>query len=83
MSQLTIMSKLSAFTYYARNKKGLSQSELAQKLDSKGINNNYISRLENGNLEGISLPVLAKLLDALDSDLDFKYNEKEDDGKEE
>lgn len=78
MSQLKIMTKLGAFTYHIRTKKGYSQAELAKKLDSKGINNNYISRLENGNLESISLPVLAKLLDALESEIEFKHIEKDE-----
>lgn len=72
------MKRLAEFTKFRRTEKGFSQIELADKIEGSGINNNYISRLENGSLESIRLPTLVNLLTALDSELDFKCIDKED-----
>ncbi len=56
----------------ARNKHGLTQKKLAEKLGTK---QSVISRLERGHANP-SLAILKKLAEALDSELQIKFSPK-------
>jgi ribosome-binding protein aMBF1 (putative translation factor) len=57
----------------AREKAGLTQKELAEKIDTK---QSVISRLENADYDGHTLTMLKKIAEALDMEVSFSMRPK-------
>jgi len=62
--------EVSQLIYDARNKAGLSQKELA---DLTGTRQSVISRLEDADYEGHSLPMLRKIAQALNKRIELRF----------
>jgi transcriptional regulator with XRE-family HTH domain len=56
--------------YELRNKAGLSQAELAKRI---GTTQSVISRLEDADYEGHSLPMLQRVAAALDKRIEIRW----------
>ena len=69
--EISLMDKLGDFVKFKRLKKGYTQTELANRMELKGINGNYISRLERKDLQGMNILTLETMLSTLDSGLTF------------
>jgi len=68
---VSILGRLAEYTKFKRKQLGLTQKELADKVESIGIDNNYICRLENKRLQGMNIESVELLLAALDAEIKF------------
>jgi transcriptional regulator with XRE-family HTH domain len=68
----TLNERISEFVKDKREKKGITQEQLAIKLFGSSTRSriNYISSVETGS-RNLSIPTLEKYLKALDSDINF------------
>lgn len=69
--EISLMNKLGDYVKFKRLKKGYTQESLADRMQLKGINGNYISKIERKDLQGMNISTLETLLSALDSDITF------------
>lgn len=69
----TFQQKFAQFVKEKRKAKGLSQADLANLVFNKPMKG-YISEIESGVRTGITTPVIDKLLEALNSDIEFIEN---------
>lgn len=69
----TFQQKFAQFVKEKRKAKGMSQADLAKLVFDKPMKG-YISEIESGARTGISTPLISRILDALDSDIEFIEN---------
>jgi transcriptional regulator with XRE-family HTH domain len=72
-----ILSKLADFVSFKRKELGLTQTQLAHKINSIGdlsIDKSYVSKIEKQTLKGMELNTLSSLIEALDCKVTFVSN---------
>lgn len=69
--KVEILDKLGDFVKFKRKNLGLTQTEVAERMESKGIDKSYISRIERKTAKGLNISTLEKLLESLDSSITF------------
>lgn len=67
---VTLTQKFGQYVAKKRRQKGISQTELSRRLFNSE-NQSYISNIESGKNENINMNTAGKILDILDSDIQF------------
>jgi transcriptional regulator with XRE-family HTH domain len=62
--------QLSEYVKHQRKKLGLSQNDLAMRMDNKK-DRQYINKLETKKLKGVTLETVSQLMTALNSEIKF------------
>ncbi len=70
IAQETVNLQIARKIYEIRTKAGLSQAELAKRI---GITQSVISRLEDADYQGHSLPMLQRIAAALESRIELRW----------
>jgi ribosome-binding protein aMBF1 (putative translation factor) len=70
LEEARLNAKVAQQLYSLRTKAGLSQSELAKRV---GTTQSVISRLEDADYEGHSLPMLQRIASAMDKQLEVRF----------
>ena len=69
---IDILDRLGDFVKLKRTELGWTQKELAEKIGMKGIDFQYISKLENKKLPGMTRATLEEFLSALGANVYFE-----------
>lgn len=67
-----VLNKLGDFVKFKRKRLGLTQKELAEMTEIKGIDKSYISKIERKTIKGLNISTLDRILAAMNSSVTFK-----------